>query len=399
MTPSVSLSPTAPAGQVAPLAAAPVILQQPPSVVWVNGDAPSYPQPIPMTVTSNDSLHVTWARGPSPYMLYSWDGGQYLAGTYTFNVPYPPSAFQNGEGFQGIFSNSAGTVSSNISTLQFYYAPQMARIWGSDGSYSNAADPTVAVGDTVTVYAWYPNYAYPFPTVQWLINTGNGFRDFTDGQSGFDTQKGAAFHTFTATAAEDGAGLRAVFTNMGGTSITNTLTLTVNQVSSVSAAWGTAGTAALQVASDGLHLLPAGRTTDIPWMGINSLAINLNHAVTLLPSDVSVKGVNVADYGPVSLSGSGTSYVITLAQPINAADRVTVTINNAALSFTGELDVLPGDVNDDGVVNAQDLVLIRNEIIGSGNSTIGTFGDLNGDGAVDMTDFNLARQRIGTRLP
>jgi hypothetical protein len=260
------------------------------------------------------------------------------------------------------------------------------------------------VGDTVTLYADCYSYSgrsvTPAPTVQWQISTDGGhtFGPFTDGQSGFSTSPPYGYyHTFTATAAEDGAIVRTVFTNAYGSATTNVLPLTVNAVSSVSASWGTSGTAALQLASDGLRLLPAGRTTDIPWMGINSLAISLNHPVTLLPTDVSVNGVNVANYGPVTLSGSGTSYVVTLAQPINAADRVTLTI--AALKFTGELDVLPGDVNDDGVVNAQDLVLIRNEIAGSGNSTIAAFGDINGDGVVDMTDFNLVRQRVGTRLP
>jgi hypothetical protein len=387
---------------------APVIVQQP-TDFWVNGNWASFP-PNPqvgptLTVTCNGPFTVRWmyAIGTwygSPMDIHSYNVG----GTYTDGIAMRPWWYQNeGMQFQATVYNTAGSVTSNVVTEHVYYPPAYAALWGQGGSFSDRVNPTAAVGDTVSVYATCSGYGgplTPLPTVQWLISTDHGqsFSSFTDGHSGYD-DKGTWSNTFTATAAEDGALLRAVFTNIGGSATTNAITLTVNQVSSVSAAWGTSGNAALPVASDGLHLLPAGRSIDIPWMGINALAINLNHAVTLLSSDVSVKGVNLADYGPVTLSGSGTSYVITLAQPINAADRVTVTINNAALSFTGELDVLPGDVNDDGVVNAQDLVLIRNQIIGSGNSTIATFGDINGDGAVDMADFNLARQRIGTRLP
>ena len=64
---------------------------------------------------------------------------------------------------------------------------------------------------------------------------------------------------------------------------TQSFTLTVTPstsatVSAVSVSWGKAGTAALQTAADGLRLLPAGRNTDLPWLGINKLAITLEHA-------------------------------------------------------------------------------------------------------------------------
>ena len=39
----------------------------------------------------------------------------------------------------------------------------------------------------------------------------------------------------------------------------------------VAVGWGTQ-TAALQTAADGLRLLPAGRNTDLPWLGIDQVA-------------------------------------------------------------------------------------------------------------------------------
>jgi hypothetical protein len=170
-------------------------------------------------------------------------------------------------------------------------------------------------------------------------------------------------------------------------------------VAGTSAGWGSQ-TSSLQTAADGLRLLPSGRSTDLPWLGIDKLTITLSQAEALSPGDVTITGITVANYGPVTISGSGTSYTITLAQPIEKADRVIITIGNATIAtFTRELDVLPGDFNDDGVVNSQDLVLVRNEWLKIGGATATIFGDLNGDGDVDINDYNIVRAAIGTSLP
>ena len=106
--------------------------------------------------------------------------------------------------------------------------------------------------------------------------------------------------------------------------------------------------------------------------------------------------MTVANYGPVTISGSGTSYTITLDHPINAADRVTVTIGNANITtFTRRLDVLPGDVNDDGVVTVQDAVDVINDM----NQPYSVSADVVGDGVVDMNDYLAVRVSIGTKLP
>ena len=163
--------------------------------------------------------------------------------------------------------------------------------------------------------------------------------------------------------------------------------------------WGTQ-TATLQTASDGLRLLPAGRTTDIPWLGIDKLPITLSQAYTLTAADVFVSSAIGINYGPVTVSGSGKNYMITLAQPINAADLVTLIIDNPGVSvFYRQIDVLPGDFNDDGVVNSQDLAGIRNEWLGIGGAKPSIFGDIIGNGTVNVADYNAERLLIGTSLP
>jgi hypothetical protein len=166
-------------------------------------------------------------------------------------------------------------------------------------------------------------------------------------------------------------------------------------LSTMGVAWGKSSIG-LQLAADGLRMLPQGRHTDLPWSGINQISVTFNQNVVLSPGDVQVTGVNVANYGPVTISGSGTQYTITLGLPITRADRVTIAIGNTLITpFTRRLDVLPGDFNDDGTVNAVDLRAVFNLYI------LGTYlgvADINGDGVVDLKDVELVREGMGSHL-
>jgi hypothetical protein len=169
-------------------------------------------------------------------------------------------------------------------------------------------------------------------------------------------------------------------------------------VASFVASWGNR-TAPLRLAADGLRLLPVGRTTDLPWLGIKQLTITLSTAEPLTGADVAVSSTKGINYG-ATLSGSGTDYTITLAAPITQADRLTIQIKLAGMvAPTFELDVLPGDVNDDGIVNAQDMVLIRNAIQKVGDPLMIGWADIDGDGSVVRTDYLAARKKLGSRLP
>ena len=203
------------------------------------------------------------------------------------------------------------------------------------------------------------------------------------------TFSAAGSYTFTVTIA-DGSGL----------TVTSNVNVTVEQASiaSVAVVPGTAGPLALQTAADGLRLLPAGRNTDLPFGNISQFVIMLNQPAALSAGDVSVTGINVASYGPVTVSGSGTSYTITLAQPISAADRVTLTVGNASIaSFTRRLDILPGDVNDDGMVDFNDLVVLARDFNQSGATP--AQGDLTGDGMVNFDDLVVLARGFGQSLP
>src|SRR5439155_10125745 len=68
--------------------------------------------------------------------------------------------------------------------------------------------------------------------------------------------------------------------------------------------------------------------------------------------------------------------------------------NTFVTTFTRRLDVVPGDVSDDGLVNVTDVTTARSRI---GSTNI--FADVNGDGVVNVTDVTTDRSRIGSTLP
>jgi hypothetical protein len=349
--------------------------------------------PSDQTVNAGQTATFTAAASGQPAPTVQWqvstDGGATFsdisgatADTYSFTA----AADQNGDEYCAVFTNSVGSATSSAATMTVDSAPVVT---------TNPSDQTVAAGNTATFTA--AASGRPAPTVQWQVST--------DGGTTFSNISGATADTYSFTAAADQNGDEycAVFTNSGGSATTSAAVLTVVQpvtITSAAVVWGTQISPPLVTQSDGLRLLPAGRSTDFPWLGIDQVPITLSQAATLTATDVTVSSDVGVNYGPVMISGSGTSYTITLAQPITVADRVTITIGNATIAtFTRRLDVLPGDFNDDGVVNSQDLVGVRNEWLRINGAVPTIFGDINGDGVVNGTDYNDVRKEIGTSLP
>jgi hypothetical protein len=171
-------------------------------------------------------------------------------------------------------------------------------------------------------------------------------------------------------------------------------------VARVVVGWGVQ-TATLQTAPDGLRLLPPGRSTDLPWLGIDAIAIDFNHPpASFTVADVTIQSLRGIKYGPVTISGSPTSPIITFARAIESADRVTITIAAPDIAiFMRRIDVLPGDFVDKGVVTSNDATDIKNEWKRKHGATPTIFGEILGDGTVDARDYKAARKFAGTRLP
>jgi hypothetical protein len=170
-------------------------------------------------------------------------------------------------------------------------------------------------------------------------------------------------------------------------------------VTGVTVKWGIVGTDVLVVPGRaGGTLLPPGRTTDLPWLGISKLVITLSGQASLTRNNVTITSAIGFNYGPTSVTGSGETYTITLGRPIKQPDIVKVLISGTGFTaFTGVLPVLPGDFNDNGTVDYPDETGILNEILGITKPTI--FGDINGDGVVNRADYMYVASVLGTKLP
>jgi hypothetical protein len=90
----------------------------------------------------------------------------------------------------------------------------------------------------------------------------------------------------------------------------------------------------------------------------------------------------------------GVDHVMMALDGATFADDPTIGVDPFAANFA----ILPGDVNGDGVVNASDVVLVRNQIQGTGDPSMIGWADIDGSGTVDLSDFTTARKKLGTRL-
>ena len=69
--------------------------------------------------------------------------------------------------------------------------------------------------------------------------------------------------------------------------------------------------------------------------------------------------------------------------------NATIHYNDAA-----EPDPIYGDVNDDGRVNALDLVVLRQSLAGWGVTASPVASDVNGDGRINTLDLVVLRQSL-----
>jgi hypothetical protein len=182
------------------------------------------------------------------------------------------------------------------------------------------------------------------------------------------------------------------------------------------------------------YAVPAGtdQLKSIPWTGgIDRIAIRFDQDVrgSLQQGDLVVRGINRAEY-PISDFHydpvAGTA-VWTLSAPVTN-DRLTLVLDDAGIADLdgewangsdaypsgdgtagGDLDfgvnVLSGDANRDGRVNALDLAFIRSKLNLStdnqrvGNGVYSAFADLNADTFINALDLGAAKQRLNSRLP
>jgi N-acetylglucosamine-6-sulfatase len=112
---------------------------------------------------------------------------------------------------------------------------------------------------------------------------------------------------------------------------------------------------------------------------IEALLSSLPQPATPAAPDIKALGADSINYGAVAVSGSGTSDT-----------------NPGTSMLNRRLDVLPGDVNVDGTVNSQDMVLIRNAIQNPGDPLMIGWFDVDGNGSVGSNDDIVAHKKLGS---
>ena len=359
----------------------------------------------PTSQTVNVGVRATFTAtgigNPTPTVQWqiSTDGGSTWAnvtGATSSSYTTPATTTANdGTLYRAAFVNGLGSATTATATLKVNQAPTIT---------TQPIDTTASINGTATFRAGATGT--PAPTVKWQKSIDNGV-NWTDIGGATIT----SYTTPTLAIGDSGTRYRAVFHNgIGADAVSYAATLSVAavaQVTGTSIGWGISSpprTASLDTNADGIRLLPAGRNTSIPWLNVNQITLTFSGTgiTNLTTNDITFKSAAGVSYSVASITGSGTSWTINLANNgITNPDKLTVTIaNNQIATYMRRLDVLPGDVNDDGVVNTLDVASVRNYIANIGSTTIPlVFMDINGDGSVTLADMNLVSGRNGKKLP
>jgi hypothetical protein len=133
-----------------------------------------------------------------------------LSGATATTLSFTVQAGDSGRQYQAVFTNSAGTATSNAATLTVNMAPQVT---------TQPAAQTVAAGQSASFNS--AASGSPAPTVQWFVSADNG--------ASWNGISGATANalSFTAQASDNGKLYRAVFSNLCAIVNSNAVTLTV----------------------------------------------------------------------------------------------------------------------------------------------------------------------------
>ena len=214
-----------------------------------------------------------------------------------------------------------------------------------------------------------------------------------------------------------------------------TIHFTIPQVVGVQVAgipWSPSFLDALQHAGEGNdgYAMPVGSAAQLaplPWGNLFQIQIAFNEAVNVQQASLTLSGVNVANYTFTAFSYNTTTHIAywTLPSSINI-DKLSLDLHatgpDAVTDAAGKpldgdwtngtstypsgngvvggdfnfaLNVLPGDTNQDGIVNGLDIAQIASHWLQSN----GIIGDTNGDNLVNGLDIAQVASHWLTTLP
>ncbi len=189
----------------------------------------SQPESETVTAGATASFSAVASGSPTPKVQWrvstntgrSWSSVRGATSTtYSFNA----SSSQNGYEYDAVFTNSAGTATTNAATLMVTAASPVPPT-----ITLQPANESVSAGATASFSA--AASGSPTPTVQWRVLTSAG------GTWTAITGATSTTYSLTASLSQNGYQYEAVFTNSVGSVMTNTATLTVTAAPVQSSNW------------------------------------------------------------------------------------------------------------------------------------------------------------------
>jgi len=203
---------------------------------------------------------------------------------------------------------------------------------------------------------------------------------------------------------------------------------TVVNVLVSSTAWTSSFLTALGSTGYSIPVGTSDQLAALPWIDIDLIQIVFSKDVTVQQGDLSLAGVNVPAYAfsGFSYDANGLTATWMLSAPVGPdkllialGDTVEDQLGNAldgewtdsvstypsgdgvaGGGFSFRFNVLPGDVNQNGSVFGNDVILTRNaQFKFPGNAGYSIFYDVNGSGSIFGDDVILVRNRQFTFLP
>jgi Immunoglobulin I-set domain len=289
--------------------------------------------PANVTVAAGATATFTAAAAGDPAPTVQWqvssNGGAFAnvmgATSGTLSVSGTTAAM-NGNMYEAVFTNSAGSATTTAATLTVNAANTAPTIT------TNPANVTVTVGATATFTS--AASGTPTPTVQWQVSAGGG---------AFTNLAGATATTLSiagTTAAMSGNKYQAVFTNAAGTATTTAATLTVNAANTAPTITTSPANATVTVGATATFTAAASGTPTptVQWQ-VSAGGGAFTNLAGATSTTLSIAGTTAAMSGNkyqavfTNAAGSATTSAATLT--VNAANTApTITTNPANVTVT-----------------------------------------------------------------
>jgi len=303
-----------------------------PATLTVNTAPAITTNPSNLTVAAGGPATFTAAASGTPTPTVQWQvsasGGPFTnvsgATATTLSIAVTTGAM-NGNKYQAVFTNAAGSATTTAATLTVTGGNTTPAIT------TNPANVTVTAAATATFTA--AASGSPTPTVQWQVSTNGG--------ATFTNVSGATSTTLSltgTTVAMNGNEYRAVFTNAAGSATTTAATLTVNSAPTITTnptnVTVTAGlTATFTAAASG------SPTPTVQWQVSTNGGTSFTNVSGATSTTLSLTSTTVAmsanKYRAVFTNAAGSATTTNATLTVNAGNTApTITTNPTNLTVT-----------------------------------------------------------------